>query len=148
MLVSTNIFPIEIEFDEAAHTVMIRTELYDERRTVYMDGRGHPESGERFVTGHSIGHWEDDVLVVDTRLFADHRSPYQIGVPSGAQKHVVEKYRLNEDRSRLIVEFMLEDAEYLAAPLTHTRELLYSPDLEISEFSCDPETTRRFVVPR
>lgn len=145
MIVSTTIFPIEIEFDDDAQTVMIRTELFDEERTVYMDGRGHPEGGEQFTTGHSIGHWEGGVLVVDTRLFADHRSPYQIGVPSGSQKHVVERYRLSPDRRRLIVEFMLEDPEYLAEPLTHTRELIYSPQLQISKFGCDPETTRRFL---
>jgi len=148
MLVSTTIFPIQIEIDEAAQTIKIRSELYDEERTVYMDGRGHPDNGERFITGHSIGHWEGDSLVVDTRLFTDHRSPYQIGVPSGAQKHVVERYRLNADRTRVIVEFTLEDPEYLAEPLTHARELIYSPDLQIGRFDCDPETTRRFVVPR
>jgi hypothetical protein len=148
MLVSTTIFPIQIELNEEQETVLIRTELYDEERTVYMDGRGHPETGERFVTGHSIGHWEGDVLVVDTRLFIDHRSPYQIGVPSGARKHVVERYRLGDDGTRLSVEFMLEDPEYLAEPLSHSRELLFSPELEISSFGCDPETTRRFVVPR
>jgi hypothetical protein len=148
MLVSTTIFPIEIEFDENAETIMIRSELFDEERTVYIDGRKHPEGGEPFVTGHSVGHWEDDVLIVDTRRFADHRSPYQIGVPSGYQKHVIERYRLNEDRTRIIVEFMLEDADYLVEPLTHIRELLYSPQLEIGEFDCDLETTKRFVVPR
>jgi len=147
MLVSTTIFPIEIAFNEDAQTTTIRTELYDEERTVYMDGRGHPDVGGPFVTGHSIGHWEEDVLVVDTRQFSDHRSPYQIGVPSGAEKHVVEKYQLSNDGTRIIVEFMLEDPEYLAEPLTHTRELMYAPQLEISEFGCDPETTRRFVVP-
>jgi hypothetical protein len=83
---------------------------------------------------------------VDTRRFSDHRSPYQIGVPSGYQKHVVERYRLNEDRTRIIVEFMLEDADYLVEPLIHIRELVYSPQLEIGEFGCDPETTKRFVV--
>ena len=43
-------------------------------------------------TGHSIGTLEGNVLIVDTRNFEDHRSPYQTGVPSGAQKHVVERY--------------------------------------------------------
>ena len=69
-------------------------------------------------------------------------------MPSGYQKHVIERYRLNEDRTRIIVEFMLEDADYLVEPLTHIRELLYSPQLEIGEFDCDLETTKRFVVPR
>ncbi len=145
MIVSTTLYPLEIQIDEEQQTIVIRTEYFDEERTVYMDGRGHPEGGERIVTGHSIGWWDGDVLVVDTRNFADHRSPYQIGVPSGAQKHVVERYRLAEDGTRIVVEFMLEDPEYILRPMTHSRELIYSPQMEMSRFDCDAEATRRFV---
>lgn len=145
MIVSSQLYPIRIDIDEAAQTVELRTEFWDEVRTVYMDGRDHSQSGERSLSGHSIGWWEQGVLVVDTRNFADHRSPYQIGVPSGAQKHVVERYRLTEDRTRVIVEFTLEDPEFIAAPLTHSRELIYAPDMTIERFDCDPDSTRRFL---
>ena len=145
MIVATNLYPLEIEFNEDEDTIMIRSEYFDDERTVYMDGRPHPESGERSIGGHSIGRWDGDVLVVDTAQFADHRSPYQIGVPSGAQKHVVERYRLAEDGTRIVLEFMLEDPEYFVGPMTHSRELIYSPQMQISRFDCDPEVTRRFV---
>ncbi len=75
MIVSTTLYPLEIQIDEEQQTIVIRTEYFDEERTVYMDGRGHSEGSERIVTGHSIGRWDGDVLVVDTRNFADHRSP-------------------------------------------------------------------------
>ncbi len=110
-----------------------------------MDGRGHPATGERFHEGHSIGRWEAETLVVDTANFADHRSPYQNGIPSGAQKHVIERYRLLEDGTRLIVEFVLEDPEYIAEPMTHARELIYSPQMKMVRFDCDPEVTKRFL---
>ena len=55
--------------------VMLRNEFFDTERTVWLDGRQHPENGERTNHGHSIGHWEGDTLVVDTTLFADHRAP-------------------------------------------------------------------------
>ena len=145
MIISAHLFPIEIRIDEDNETAMIRSEIWDEVRTVYMDGRPHPEASERFPSGHSIGRWEGETLVVDTSNFTDHRSPYQIGVPSGAQKHVVERYRLNEDGTRLIVEFVLEDPEYIVEPMTHTRELIYSPQLEILPFDCDTESTQRFL---
>ncbi len=144
MIVSSQIFPMQIEF--AGDIIYIRSEYFDEERTVYMDGRGHPDSDQRFDRGHSIGRWDGDTLVVDTANFADHRSPYQIGVPSGARKHVVERYRLAEDGTRIVVDFMLEDPEFLAEPLNHTRELVFSPELTLNEFNCDPETTRRFVI--
>ena len=111
-----------------------------------MDGRKHPDNSERFASGHSIGRWDEDTLVVDTRNFTDHRSPYQIGVPSGAQKHVVERFRLIENGERIAVEFTLEDPEYISAPLNHARELIYSAHLELSPFDCDPEATRRFLI--
>ena len=145
MIVASNLFPLEIEIDEQRQIISIRIEFWDEERTVYMDGRPHPDASERFHSGHSIGRWEGDTLVVDTTNFTDHRSPYQIGVPSGAQKHVVERYRLVEDGTRLAVEFVLEDPEYIAEPLTHARELIYAPQLELSTFDCDLESARRFL---
>lgn len=144
-IVSSSLFPLEIQFDEAEETILIRSAGSDEERTVYMDGRSHPDSGERSLGGHSTGRWDGAVLIVDTRNFADHRSPYQVGVPSGAQKHVVEQYRLTEDGTRAVVDFMLEDPEYMTAPMTHSRELIYSPQMEMSRFNCDPEAARRFV---
>ena len=144
-LVSTSLYLMEIDIREEEQTVMLRSEWYDEVRTVYMDGREHPDPSERFVTGHSIGWWEGDTLVVDTRNFEDHRSPYQIGVPSGGQKHVVERYTLNEDGAHIDLEFVLEDPEYLAEPMVHRRQLNYSPHLQMYPGECDLEATSRFI---
>jgi hypothetical protein len=119
--------------------------LFDYRQTVYLDGRGHPENGERTYAGHAIGWWEDDTLVVDTTQFADHRDAYQIGVPSGAQKHVVQRYRLVDGGTRLQIEFKLEDPEYLVGTLTDSRELVLTPETEIAPFNCDPESARQFL---
>jgi len=144
-LISSRLYLMEFEVDEEQEVIFIRTEYFDEERTVYMDGREHPAPGERFTAGHSIGEWEGNTLVVDTRNFTDHRSPYQIGVASGPQKHVVERYRLIEECTRIAVEFVLEDPEYLTEPLVHSRELMYSPHEEMYRFNCDPEATSRFV---
>lgn len=84
--------------------------------------------------------------MIDTANFADHRSPYQIGVPSGAQKHVVERYRLIDEGRRVLVEFTLEDPEYIVEPLSHSRELVYAPGMTIQRFDCDPDSTRRFLM--
>jgi len=145
MIISTDLYALQIEINEEEEIIVIQSEFWDEERTVYMDGRGHPRGSERFAGGHSIGWWDEDALVIDTANFTDHRSPYQMGVPSGAQKHVVERYRLNEEGTRMIVEFTLEDPEYIAEPLTHARELIYSPQIGISRYDCNAESARRFV---
>lgn len=144
-IVYTDLYPMEIEFGEDEQVIWIRSQYFDQERTVYMDGRGHPDISERTHEGHSTGRWEGDVLVVDTTNFADNRSPYQNGIPSGAGKHVVERYRLHEDGTRMTVQFTLEDPEFIVGSMTHSRDLLYSPQLQMTSFNCDPEATRRFL---
>jgi len=145
MIIYTDLYPMEFEFDEAQDVIFIRGQFMDQERIVYMDGRPHPDASERTHEGHSIGRWEGDTLVVDTRNFADHRSPYQNGIPSGAQKHVVERYRLNDDGTTMSVEFVLEDPEYIAEPMEYSWTLTYTPDADMSPFNCDIESTRRFL---
>ena len=143
--VSSSGYLLDFELDEDREILFIRSEYFDEERTIYLDGRAHPDIDERFATGHSIGRWEGDTLVIDTTNFTDHRSPYQIGVPSGPRKHVIERYRLIENGTRMAAEFTLEDPEYIAEPFTHRRELIYSPHEEMFRHNCDPEAAGRFV---
>jgi hypothetical protein len=144
-LVSTSLYLMQIDIREEQDIVILHSEWYDEKRTVYMDGREYPDPSERLVTGYSIGHWDGDTLVVDTRNFEDHRSPYQTGVPSGGQKRVVERYSLNEDGKTIELEFTLEDPEYLVEPMVHRRPLMFSPHMEMFSGKCDLESTSRFI---
>lgn len=144
-IIYTDLYPMQIEFLEDQEIITIRSQYFDQERTVFMDGRTHPGPDQRTHEGHSIGRWEDGVLVVDTTNFADNRSPYQNGIPSGARKHVVERYRLHDDGARMTVEFTLEDPEYIVGTMTHTRDLIYSPQLEMTPFNCDLEATRRYL---
>ena len=145
-VVSSGGYVIEIDVSQQETMIVFRSERFSEVRTIYMDGREHPAPSERVTTGHSIGRWDGSTLVVDTTNFADHRSPYQIGVPSGGQKHVVERYRLTEDGTHIDFEFVLEDPEYLTEPMSHRRQLIHSPHLEMFLSECDPEAARRFLV--
>jgi hypothetical protein len=148
ILVAPYLNEIEIQED----IVLIRNERFNIERTVYMDGRGHPENGEPRNQGHSIGWWEDDVLVVDTTLFSINRSPIfgrpfrPGGIPSGAGKHVVERYALSEDKTRISVEFTQEDPEYHSVPFTSTVVWYYAPHSEMLGFDCDPENATRFTL--
>jgi hypothetical protein len=144
-IVYTDLYPLQIEINDD-DTITIRSQFFDEQRTVYMDGRPHPPASERFHEGHSTGRWEGDTLVVDTANFADHRSPYQNGVPSGARKHVEQRFRLTDGGTRLSVEFTLEDSEFIARPMTHRRQLVYAPQADMSPFDCDLESTRRYLI--
>jgi hypothetical protein len=146
-LVAPYLFEVELRDD----AVVIRNERFNAERVIYTDGRGHPQNGPRTNQGHSIGHWEGATLVVDTALFADHRAPISgqqgnEGVPAGAQKHAVERIRLSEDQTRLLLDFVVEDPEYLAEAFSGHVEWYYAPQFEMLGFGCDPEISRRYTL--
>ena len=60
-------------------------------------------------------------------------------MPSGAQRHVTERYSLSEDRTRIHIEFTVVDPEFLAAPFTGTLEWVHVTDFEPMGFSCTPQ---------
>ncbi|HEY5624428.1 MAG TPA: DUF6152 family protein [Gammaproteobacteria bacterium] len=150
-LPSILVAPYLNEIEIADDVIYIRNERFNAERVVYMDGRGHSENGERTNLGHSIGHWEGDVLVIDTALFADHRAPISgqqgnEGVPAGARKHVVERYRLSDDGTRIFIEFEVEDPDYFAEPFTGDLQWYYAPSFEMRSFGCDAENSRRYTL--
>ena len=63
-------------------------------RVVYMDGRKHPPADESIPTwtGHSIGWFEGDTLVIDTVGFNDKWWFDRRGTPHTEQLHIVERY--------------------------------------------------------
>jgi hypothetical protein len=128
--------------------ILIQTEEYQVERIVYMDGREHPADGERTSQGHSIGWWEGDgdILVIDTTLFSDHRAGHRgLGLPSGAQKHLVERFQLTEDGTQLKYDFVVEDPEYLLEPITRRSVWDHSPNETMIRSACDPESARAWI---
>lgn len=139
---------IEVRSDRA----VIRSEFLNVDRTVYLDGRQHPKDGPRSIQGHSIGRWEGDVLVIDTTLFTDHALGNYLGsgsepreLPSGPRKHVVERYQLSEDKTRLLVSAVIEDPDYLTEPLTMSTEWDHAPQQRLLRFGCDRQQSQRYL---
>jgi hypothetical protein len=144
-ILSSYLYLSEIELGE--EEIIYRNEFYGTLRTIHLDSRPFPPAHERSLQGFSVGHWEGDTLVVETRNFSDHRSPYGsgTGIPSGASKRVVERYRLGEDGTEALVDIYLEDPEFLAEPVTTTFVWKYSPHLEMLQLDCDAGIAARFI---
>jgi hypothetical protein len=138
------VYLMEVELRE--DEILFRSEFYNATRTIYMDGRKHPQNGDRTNQGHSIGRWEEGTLVIDTTLFADHRSTAPgTGIPSGSEKHVVERLTFSEDGSQVVVSILMNDPEYLAEPIATEFLWSYAPDLAMNTVDCDPEVARFFL---
>jgi hypothetical protein len=134
----------EIELDE--NEVVLRSPEVGFERFVDMTSREHPSDRERTEQGHSVGWWETDTLVVDTARFADNIWGNGQGIPSGAQRHLVERFQLSGDGMSLTYGFVLDDAEYLTEAISGTVTWQYAPGLQAAALPCDPEVARRYLT--
>jgi hypothetical protein len=68
-------------------------------RRIYTDGRGHPEDPDPTFHGHSVGHWENDTLVVDTIAILPETYlavSEAVGIPNNGDLHVIERIHLDK----------------------------------------------------
>jgi hypothetical protein len=129
-------FPFEVE--QTRDLIVFRYEYYDQVRLIFMDGRGHPPpDAPHTKMGHSIGHWEGDELVIDTT----HIAPSTItnnGLDHSASIHMVERYKLSADGTRLMATQWFEDPEVLENNGARYIEWRKQPGQYIYPYECDP----------
>jgi hypothetical protein len=125
--------------------VIIDFDWMGAQRVVRMDLAEHPSQLEPTLQGHSIGRWEGDALVIDTRGFSAHEEGVGFGVPGGVDKRLVERLELTADRTRLLYEFTVEDPLSLTEPTTRQMQWVHRPDLEPTGEQCDRELAERFL---
>lgn len=138
------IFPSVQRIEVGETSVSIRSEYDAIERTILLDVDSH-EGAVASHQGHSIGWWEGDILVVDTTHFSDHRSGAARGIPSGSQKHLIERFELDPDAASMTYSFELEDPEYLSETVTGGVKSAYRPDVEFAPIPCDLDNARRFI---
>lgn len=125
--------------------IVFQIDWLDAQRVVRLDLDAHPAMLEPTLQGHSIGHWEGDMLVVDTIGFAPHAEGIGFGLPSSDRKHLLERFTLSADRRHLEYEVIVEDPLYLTEPARHQSKWEYNPDLPASGVKCDLEIARRYL---
>jgi hypothetical protein len=113
-------------------------------RVVHLDVAAH-DGVPPSVQGHSIGRWDNGVLVVDTAQFTPHLLGNGAGLPSGPGKHLIERFALNAEGG-LTYTFELEDPEFVQGRLTGTAQWVSRPDVEFVVTPCDPSNARRFLA--
>jgi hypothetical protein len=92
-------------------TVILQYGQMGLKRTIYMNQKTHPANARPSRAGHSIGRWEGDVLVVDTAKFL----PGVLNAPvrHGDKLHVVERFSLDPQTTKLTRSYIAEDPDYL-----------------------------------
>jgi hypothetical protein len=127
-------YPYEFLFTPGR--VTINQEAWMQTRTIWTDGRQHPEDPDPGYFGHAVGHWEGNTLVVDTIAIKDTLE-IQPGMLHSDKLHITERIHLKPgDANVLLNEMTLEDSDALEEPFKTV--VTYSRDRNgrLLEFQC------------
>jgi hypothetical protein len=110
-LIMTRVWPIAMI--QLPTAIYMTSAFMNGLRIIYLDGRPHsnPDIVVPSFNGESIGRWEGNTLVVDTKYFPGHHHWMDQGgasIPASDQLHIVERIRMvNSDV--LEIEFTMTD---------------------------------------
>ncbi len=100
--------PIQLLQEPGMVTILYQHD--NQVRRIYLN-QEHPSNPSLSPYGHSVGHYEGDVLVVDTLAMSNTGAIDFYGTPHSEALHVVERYRLSPDGNVLEVRFTVSDPE-------------------------------------
>ena len=105
--------------------VVMLTETYHAYKLVPTDGRPHRAEVPPSYRGDSVGRWEGDVFVMETKNFTDDTWIWAEGrvSPHSDQLRIVERYR-RVDKNTLEIEATVYDPKVLTAPWTVPKQTL------------------------
>ena len=117
----------------------------NEIRIIYLDGRKHTPADEvvRTYDGESIGHWEGDTLVVDTRSMISDKHVIDDGLPVSDDFRIIERIRLIDNGQRLEDQWTLIDPNNWEGEWTSTHWWKRQDDTDITEVECLPNLNEK-----
>jgi hypothetical protein len=104
-------------------------------RTIYTDGRSHPDHLTPTNYGHSIGWWEGDTLVVDSVGFNEDFWLDRRGLPHTEQLHTVERFT-RTNKVTIDYKITIDDPGAYTAPFDGGFNLRYNENQELFEYVC------------
>ena len=135
---------LEGEYMEMVETrrgdrIFMRFYRNNDHREIWMDGREHPEDSQRPWTGHSVGHWDGNTLVIDTvGLTGGQNGQYKwldgAGFPHSDELRVMERIQ-RVNRNTLQIDFTFEDPEAFRTPIRSTVRYRLIEDEEVLRYS-------------
>jgi hypothetical protein len=125
--------PIEIVQSRRQVVLLFATGL--RARRVYTDGRKHDDDIDPSFNGESIGRWQGDTLVVDTRGFKDTWLDSD-GAPHSEALHVVERIRRLAGGHELEDRITVEDPVMLSRPWSTRKLYRAMPGLKLIDYTC------------
>jgi hypothetical protein len=133
-----------MEIIQREDQITIIYEAHTEVRRIYFGARNAAQE-DRVPgrNGYSSGHWEGDVLVVETDNLVDQidqRTPHSDAAT------IVERYRLDardeQGRRVLVADMTMTDPAFYTQPLTMQKRWAQVPNGRLLPYECDEENWR------
>jgi hypothetical protein len=133
-IMSVGGMPMEILYSPGRITIAL--EAYSQVRRIYMDGRPLPEEPDLFFNGNSVGHWEGDVLVIETVGLHPLNDLVRGGGVAHSEQARIDERIYQPAPGQLIVEQTISDPEIFEEP--YVNRIYYKLDNEfpIREYVC------------
>jgi hypothetical protein len=104
-------------------------------RQIFLDGRTLEKSPNPSWMGFSVGHWEEDVLVVESNGYNDQSWLDFEGNPHSEALRMTERFH-RPNFGSVDVQITFEDPEIYARPLRVETSMRAVPDTELLEYVC------------
>jgi hypothetical protein len=130
--------PFPMEIYQGRDLIVFKMEYFDMYRVVFLDGRSHPPANApHSKSGHSIGRWERDTLVVDTTHLAAGTFMNN-GFNHSENLHMIERFRLSPDGTMLWLTQLYQDPDTFAGLAARYMAWTRQPGEYVFPYDCDP----------
>ena len=130
-----NLFVLWFKMIQAPGEIVVIPGTGDPPRQIYTDGRSLPRDPEPSWTGHSVGAWEGDTLVVQTVGIHPKAALDAFGHPRSEQMRITERYR-RRDLGHMDLEITFDDPQYYTRSFAIKTTVTLVPDSDVLDYVC------------
>jgi hypothetical protein len=128
--------PYPLDIVQTPDAIYIGIEVMHSFRIIHMDGRPKPADFKPTYLGYSSGHWEGDVLVVETSGLNGYTQVDEEGRPKSSSLKVTERY-MKRGPDQLEITYTLDDPRTYSRPWTARAQYRWAPNLRFTEYVCE-----------
>src|SRR4030095_235832 len=132
----SDLVPYPFKILQLPNEVVILYEAVHSYRQIFTDGRPFPEDPTPTWFGYSVGHWDGNDFVVETKGFNDKGWLDNFGKPATEALKVTERFR-RKDFGHMDIQIMIDDPKAYTKPWSITLPLTFAADSELLEYICN-----------
>lgn len=138
-MIMTRVWPIAMV--QLPTVIFMVSNFNNSFRQIYLDGRDYSDPDLVIYTynGESLGHWEGEELVVNTRYIETYNHFIDRGIPISEEFRVQERMRLLENGEVLEIEYIMTDPKGWVGEWRNTKQWLRVDETDIGEVECLPD---------